>query len=163
MARLLLVIKVCSKVLYGVGRLLSGVLLALYSVFILTGYLPSTVAEKANFKATFSFSGEAYDTQRTFMALLMLAGGLMMTSSSREGQLWGGRFATFSLFWMFLIRIGPLIFKGVNPGEVFYTSNTVAVVLRYIAMTGVVLGIYANGKAGVPDFKAIAGRPSAFM
>lgn len=83
MARLLLVIKVCSKVLYGVGRLLSGVLLALYSVFILTGYLPSTVSERANFKAIVPFGGEAYDTQRTFMALLMLAGGLMMTSSSR--------------------------------------------------------------------------------
>jgi hypothetical protein len=78
MARLLLVFKVCSKVLYGVGRLISGVLLALYGLLILGGYLPSTQEEQTNFKTTY-FKIDAYDTQRTLMALMMLAGGLFMT------------------------------------------------------------------------------------
>ena len=77
MARLLLVFKVCSKVLYGVGRLISGVLLALYGLLILGGYLPSTQEEQTNFKTTYFI--DAYDTQRTFMALMMFAGGLFMT------------------------------------------------------------------------------------
>jgi hypothetical protein len=77
MARLLLVFKVCSKVLYGVGRLISGVLLALYGLSILGGYLHSTQEEQTNFKTTYFI--DAYDTQRTFMALMMFAGGLFMT------------------------------------------------------------------------------------
>lgn len=160
MARLLFDIKVCSKTLFGLGRMAFSILLILYSVAMASGVLAATSLEKSNYIQTYScsFATETwYLRQRVAMSLALLTAGWMTLSTERETQFVGGAIACAGFLWMGLIRIVPAL---VQTGSFvpFYIGNQHGLVIRYLAVVGVTLLALSNSK--LPR-KKVGGREAA--
>jgi len=124
MARLLFDIKVCSKTLFGLGRIAFSILLILYSVAMASGVIAATSLEKSNHIQTYSCCATetCYLRQRVAMSLALLTAGWMMLSTDRKTQFVGGAIACAGFLWMGLIRIVPAL---VQTGSFvpFYIGN----------------------------------------
>ena len=161
MARLLFNIKVCSKTLYGLGRVAFSVLLILSSVAMASGYLGATSLEKSNYTQTYTccWSSETcYLRQRVAMSLALLTAGWMMLSTDRKTQFSGGLIALGALLWMGFIRIVPALMQG-GSFVPFYIGSQYGLVIRYLAVVGVTLLVLSNSK--LPRKKAVGGREAA--
>lgn len=118
---------------------------------ILIGSLPSTKRDVANYLRTYGLATEndadniyCYELQRTLMAGGFFLAGFMMLCKDREWQLYGGRVGLVSFLWLSLLRVVPSLHQQ-SIGN-YYKNLQFSLIIRFIAIGGIVLLIYANGK-----------------